>query len=91
MVIRDILQHLITHPDAKDTMQGILQWWLPGGLMVWAEGEVQEALDMLVARGWLTQRQVTLTQKIYGLNKEHVEAIQEFLRTLGSATDEPTK
>jgi hypothetical protein len=80
MVIRYILHYLIEHPDAKDTIQGIPRWWLPGHIEEWEEGVVQEALDVLVAKGWLTQRQTTTSQTLYGMNKERLEEIKAFLR-----------
>lgn len=80
MVIRHILHYLIEHPDAKDTLQGLHRWWLPRGIMEWEEEVVQSALDVLVARGWLTQRPITTSQTLYGLNKELLEAIKAFLR-----------
>jgi hypothetical protein len=58
-MIRHILEYLIAHPDAKDSLEVILQWWLPGDLGAWEEGEVWEALDALVIRGWLTWRYIT--------------------------------
>jgi hypothetical protein len=80
MVIRHVLHYLIDHPDAKDTIQGIIRWWLPGGIMTWEEAAVQEALDLLVARGWVTQRPTTPSRTIYGLNKAKLEEIERFLR-----------
>jgi DNA-binding PadR family transcriptional regulator len=80
MVIRHILRYLIEHPDAKDTLQGLHRWWLPGGVIEWEEGVVQDALDMLVARGWLTQRQITSSRNVYCMNQDKLEEIQEFLR-----------
>jgi hypothetical protein len=47
-----------------------------------AEEAVQEALDALVARGWLTQRQTTRSQQLYGLKKEKLEEIKVYLRAL---------
>jgi hypothetical protein len=87
MVIRHVLHYLLDHPDAKDTKQGILYWWLPGGMAAWEEEAVQEALDTLVARGWLTQRQTTPSQQLYGLNKEKLEEIKLFLRELESEAE----
>ena len=88
MVTRHILGYLIEHPDAKDTTHGILRWWFPQGDMDRAEEEVQEALDTLVARGWLTQRQTVTSQKLYGMNKEKLEEIKLFLRELERETAE---
>jgi hypothetical protein len=80
MVVRHILHYLITYPNAKDTIQGILHWWLPGGIGAWEEAVVQDALDMLVARGWLTQRQTTPSRALYGVDKAQLGEIQTFLR-----------
>jgi hypothetical protein len=87
MVIRHVLQYLIAHPEAKDTMQGILRWWLPGGIGAWEEAAVQEALAALVARGWVTQRQLPSSQHLYGVNNARLEEIQGFLRELESGTE----
>jgi hypothetical protein len=87
MVIRHILHYLIEHPHAKDTLQGLHRWWLPGGVMAWEEEAVQEALDMLMARGWLTQRQITSSRNLYGMNQDKLEEIQEFLREFESQSD----
>jgi hypothetical protein len=82
VVIRYILHYLIAHPDAKDTIQGILHWWLPGGIVAWEEAAVQDALNVLVARGWLTQRQTSPSRTLYGMDKEQLGEIQMFLRVL---------
>jgi hypothetical protein len=82
MAIREILQYLIDNPEAKDTLQGILRWWLPNEVDR-GEAEVQEALDGLVANGWLTQRRMTPSRTLYGLNKDNLEEIRAFLREHG--------
>jgi hypothetical protein len=80
MVVQQILHHLIKYPNAKDTIQGILHWWLPKDLVERSDKEVQEALDALVKRGWLTQRQTASSQRFYGLNEKKLEEIKVFLR-----------
>ena len=87
MVIQHVLQYLIDHPDAKDTMQGIVRWWLPGGIAAWEEEAVRDALDELVARGWLTQRQTTPSQQLYGLNKAKLKEIRVLLQERKSGAD----
>jgi polyhydroxyalkanoate synthesis regulator phasin len=87
-VIQHILRYLIEYPEAKDTTNGILRWWFPRGSVDRAEEEVQEVLDTLVARGWLTQRQTITSQTLYGMNKEKLEEIKLFLRELERETEE---
>lgn len=91
MVIRSLLGYWFEHPDAKDTAHGILQWWLPAQTMVIGEGAVQTALETLVARGWVTQRQIVSShdsdgQAIYGLNKDRLEEIRHFLMSSDAET-----
>ena len=87
MLIRHLLRYLLEHPDAKDTIQGILRWWLPQGGVEAGEEEVQKAVDGLVARGWLTRRQPPPSQTLYRVNREKLEEIKAFLRERESATD----
>ena len=79
MVIRHVLHYLIERPDAKDTIRGILRWWLPRSVKIWDEAEVQSALDTLVAKGWVTQRKMSPSQSLYGLNQDGLEDILAYL------------
>jgi hypothetical protein len=65
--------------DAKDTMEGILKWWLPVGGGKGKE-RVQKALDFLTSNGWLTKRETIPPKRLYGINKERLSEIRDFLR-----------
>jgi hypothetical protein len=78
-VIRGILQYLIEHPDAKDTVEGVLKWWVPETFGKRGLAESEKALDILSSRGWLTVRKVSPAQKIYGVNKKFMKEIRIFL------------
>ena len=75
-VIRDILRYLSEHPDAKDTRDGILRWWISQGTNVPEVDVVQEALDALVAKRWMFKRETMPDQVIYSMNKDHLRDIQ---------------
>jgi hypothetical protein len=77
--VRGILQHLVDHPDAKDTIEGILTWWRPNDKLDWRKNDVQEALDFLTSKAWVTVRNTSQSQKIYGFNMELMEEIRKFL------------
>lgn len=47
----EILRYLSAHPQAADTVDGIVMWWLPRQRYEEAVDRVQRALDDLVARG----------------------------------------
>jgi hypothetical protein len=87
MVIRHILQYWLVHPEAKDTLQGILQWWLPGDRAEQGAEAVQAALEALVAQRWVTRRQTLPAPAFYGLNQDKREEIQAFLQGLENQRD----
>jgi len=47
----EILHYLWAYPQASDTVEGIVKWWLPQQRHKEALNRVQVALDKLVARG----------------------------------------
>jgi Fe2+ or Zn2+ uptake regulation protein len=47
----EILRYLRAHPQAADTVDGIVMWWLPRQRHEEDLDRVQRALDDLVARG----------------------------------------
>jgi hypothetical protein len=76
---RELLTYCIEHPDAKDTVEGILRWWFPAGEVRWRADDVKTALDELTAQGWLTSRSIRQSEVIYGLNKDKTAEISKFL------------
>jgi hypothetical protein len=51
----EILRYLRMHPQVADTVDGIVEWWLPWHRRTEAINRVQQALDELVARGLINQ------------------------------------
>lgn len=76
--MREMLLYLVEHVDAMDTSEGIVQWWLPAS-SVYPREQVQEVLNELVERGWLTTRGSIEPFQVYGLNKESKREVLEFL------------
>ena len=75
---RDLLHYLIQHPDATDTIQGIVQWWLKANDGPQCAQKVQDALDYLVTKGWITETQLP-SPKVYAMNKAFVADVRAFL------------
>jgi hypothetical protein len=80
-VIRAVLRYLIANPDAKDTIEGVRKWWLPEGYREQPQEELEKILQFLVSKNWLTGRVVS-QQKIYGLNKDCLKQIENYLNDL---------
>jgi len=85
-VIQGILQYLVEHPDAKDTPEGILKWWRLEGKSEWRREDVQNALDFLTSKGWLTKRKAIPSKEIYGINKDRLQEIKSFLLQSGAGS-----
>jgi hypothetical protein len=52
----EILDYLARHPDAQDTIEGILHWWvLDAYIRKWTP-KITEAVAQLVERGFLEQK-----------------------------------
>lgn len=76
-----ILGYLCSHPDAKDTAEGVGNWWLNGeGIDVDPE-VVRGSLDYLVRLGWLRAiaRHEGIT--VYGLNQNRRWNLQRFMHS----------
>jgi hypothetical protein len=83
-VITEILRYLVEHPDAKDTIEGITRWWIQPQRPEadeWKRDLVQEAMDELVARGWVVRREITPSNVVYGLDKQHLATIANRVRS----------
>jgi hypothetical protein len=88
---RAILKYCVEHPDAKDTVDGILRWWFPAGEGHWRVDEVNSALTALTAKGWMTSRKVQHAEEIYGISKQKIPEIQIFLNSSAGAAREPIR
>jgi hypothetical protein len=80
-VIWLVLEYLCANPDAKDTAEGIANWWVGGhGVMV-DPGGVKTALQYLVARDWLVVTGSISYQQIYGLNPTRRTELQQLFQS----------
>src|SRR5947209_20040594 len=77
-LMRSMLAYLIQHSDAMDTADGIRQWWLPLHKPCSRE-EVQDVLNELVEKRWLISRGRLEESRLYGLNKERLTEVVEFV------------
>ena len=81
VVARLILGYLCSHPDAKDTAEGIGRWWLRGEGIDADTESVRTALDDLVARRWLISVAEYSGLRLYRLNQERKTVLQQFIQS----------
>ena len=84
---QEIMTYLAEHPEAQDTLDGIVQWWLMDAKMRYQEKNVKSALIDLVKQGYIQERKPERRAKhnpaksrtIYCLNKRK-EGVQELVK-----------
>jgi hypothetical protein len=85
LMMREILQHVVKHPDAKDTAEGIHKFWLSSKTVHQSRDKVQQALEYLVEeKDWLTKKVSGAAVTLYGLNKDRMQEVEGFLQQCGN-------
>lgn len=74
-----ILAYLAEHPDADDTLEGIMEWWLLEQRIKYWTAEVQAALAGLVAEGLLLERRDRAGRTHYRVNRRKMKKVEELL------------
>lgn len=64
-----VLAYLHRHPEAADTLEGIVLWWLPRQRYEIARERIGRVLDRLVARGELYCEKLPGGEALYGLRR----------------------
>ena len=65
----DVLDYLSAHPEAQDTLEGIIEWWLEEQQIIRQTSRVKDALDDLVARGLILERKGHDARTFYRINR----------------------
>jgi len=72
---REILDHLIQHPESRDTFEGIAQWWiLEQSLKTWMP-KLDQAIAELIALGYLEAHSSPDGVVHYRGNRERIAAL----------------
>ena len=79
-IAQAILNYLLEHPDAQDTLAGIAEWWLPDEKTKTGLAVVKSVLDQLVAQGLVIERQVKDLQTHYRINSQRLKEIEELVK-----------
>jgi hypothetical protein len=75
-----ILAYLEEHPQAKDTIEGIWQWWLAGEGGKLRIAELERALSDLLAKKLIVSTQGKGLPQCYAVNPAKLEEISKILR-----------
>jgi len=78
-IARDVLAYLSEHPLARDTLEGVVEWWLLQQHVQRWTPRVEAVLAKLVSEGLLLEHKDQDKRSHYQLNQSNLEAIREFL------------
>jgi hypothetical protein len=79
-----ILGYLCSHPDAKDTAEGVEKWWLNGQEVYVDARVVRSSLDYLVRLGWLVSSERQGSGTVFWLNGDRRNKLRQFLQGTSS-------
>ena len=85
-VAREILAYLSDHPEARDTLEGIVQWWMLERKIRHQIALVREAIQELVGKGFLLEEPIPGSKKSYQVNPRKQREIQRLIRTAGGSS-----
>ena len=68
-VAATVLAYLQHHPDAADTLEGIVRWWLPQQRYETEKARIEQVLETLVGEGTLSRERLPGGALLYTLSK----------------------
>ncbi len=77
----EVLSYLAEHPEAQDTLEGIMHWWLLEREIKFWTAEVREALAGLVREGLVVEQEGPDSRTRYRLNRRKAREIRALLET----------
>jgi hypothetical protein len=81
-IARKILTYLADHPDAQDTLDGIVQWWFPEQEIKYEVKILKEIISELVEKEILLAHKSTNARVHYRINRKKYEEIQALLKEM---------
>jgi hypothetical protein len=74
-IAHEILGYLLKHPGARDTFEGILEWWLLEEKIERRRAEVRAALAELLGNGYLLECDGKDARTHYRINEQKYKEI----------------
>lgn len=79
-IAREILAYLVDHPDAQDTLEGIIQWWLLERKIKYQTDMVKQTIAELVEKGFILEERAKDSRVHYRTNQSKQEEIRMLLQ-----------
>ena len=76
----DILGYLAEHPEAQDTVEGIVEWWLLEQQIKRETANVKKALAELLSKGLILERRGKDSRTHYRIDRRKYKEIRALLK-----------
>ena len=76
----EILAYLAENPDARDTLEGVVEWWVFEQKIRSRTSQVEQALADLVSRGLVIERKGRDARSHYRVNRRKLREISSILK-----------
>jgi hypothetical protein len=73
----EILDYLARHPDAQDTIDGILHWWVLDAYVKKCAPKIANTVAQLVERGFLEQKRSADGNVFYRASPDYLATLQQ--------------
>ena len=80
LIGNEILAYLVENPKAKDTLEGIVEWWLLERQIKFQTARVKEALSDLVVRKLVLENKGSDSLRHYRINQAKYKEILELFK-----------
>lgn len=83
-----ILAYLVDHPNAQDTVEGIVEWWLLERAIKFQKTHIVRAIAELVSQGLVIEALGGDSQTHYRINQNKFEEIQKLIQQQNGSLNE---
>jgi hypothetical protein len=84
----EILRYFTRHPQAADTLEGVARWRLLEDRVQRSVEGINDALDWLVAQGFLLQELTAGSGAIFRLNQQRISEAEELLKVVSKTKED---
>jgi hypothetical protein len=78
-IAKQILSYMVEHPEADDSLEGILQWWLLEQEVRVQQNRAKKAIRMLVDEGLVIEHHTTGSKVRYKANWDRKAKIAQMV------------
>ncbi len=77
---RNVLEYLLKNPEARDTLEGIIEWWILEREIRLRTEQIKEAIQILVEKGFVLQHETADTRIHYTINTNRYQEVEDFIK-----------